>query len=231
MEVKTARGIARDRLLTAQEAGEGAAIESDDAEILEDARVRRTAFSRQVLNDKHNSGVIEISSDTMLTVRVKDHQEAYIPELEDVRAQVKDILQHEKAVQAAVHAGQEALELYQKDGLSEDDEASFSDEITVSRINPGGVNKTILDAALAVSLDDTPAFTGIEIPEGFVVLSIEGGSAGSDDSELAEGLAQDLRQVIGEAEEHAVLNALRDQIGVEHLPDADSVIYAKDSDD
>src|SRR5699024_11662032 len=91
--------------------------DSDDAEILEDARVRRAAFSRQVLNDKHNSGVIEISSDTMLTIRVKDHQEAYIPELDDVKAQVKDILQHEQAVQAAIHAGQKALEQYQNDGL------------------------------------------------------------------------------------------------------------------
>jgi|SRR5690625_1493559 len=231
MEVKTAHGIARDRLLTKQEAGDGAAIDGPDAEVLEDARVRRAAFSRQVLNDKHNSGVIEISSDTMLTVRVVDHKDAYIPELKDVSAQVKEILQHEKAVQAAIHAGQEALEHYQAHGLDEDASAAFGDALTVSRINPNGINKTILDTALGVSLDDTPTFVGVEIPEGFVVLNIEGGSEGSDDSNLSAGLSQDLRQVIGEAEEHAVLNALRDQVGIERLPDAESAIYAKEGSD
>src|SRR5690606_19989508 len=69
LKVKSAAGIARDRLLASDEVPANAASASEDAGLLDDARVRRALFSPQVFNEKQNSGVLEISPDTMVVVR------------------------------------------------------------------------------------------------------------------------------------------------------------------
>ncbi len=85
LQIRQADGIARERLLSADEAGPDAASASGDSAILGDVRVRQALFSSQVLTDKQNSGVIEISPDTMAVVRVRDVTPAHVPELDRVR--------------------------------------------------------------------------------------------------------------------------------------------------
>src|SRR5690606_32378516 len=62
LQVRSADGIARDRLLDASDVqGGNAAAESNDVQVLDDPRVRRALFASQSYTDKQNSGVIEIS--------------------------------------------------------------------------------------------------------------------------------------------------------------------------
>src|SRR3546814_2690667 len=73
IKVRTAAGIARDRLLPSDEVKANAASASEDASLLDDVRVRRALFTPQALNEKQNSGVIEIYPDTMVAVRSEEH--------------------------------------------------------------------------------------------------------------------------------------------------------------
>src|SRR5690606_31052690 len=78
LKIKSASGIARDRLLPSEQVPANAASASEDAAILDDVRVRRALFAPQALNDKQNSGVIEISPDTIVALRVEKLEPAHI---------------------------------------------------------------------------------------------------------------------------------------------------------
>src|SRR3546814_16357608 len=54
IKVRTAAGIARDRLLPSDEVKANAASASEDASLLDDVRVRRALFTPQALNEKRS---------------------------------------------------------------------------------------------------------------------------------------------------------------------------------
>lgn len=253
MNMKSASGITRDTLLSAADAGDDAAASSDDASILNDVRVRRALFSPQVLNQGHNSGIIEISPDTMLVVRVTEQHPAHIPDLERVADRVRAQITSQRAHALAVEAGQEFLSSLQQ-GMSESewqeravadsgesespDEVAaetegttlFGEPLTISRINPQGVDKALLDSTLALDAE-LPAYTGVESRRGFVVARVEERTTESTDSSMLAALPEELRQLWGQAEERAVLQAMRVQTEVELLPEAHDVINTSDSAD
>lgn len=262
-------GVTREGLLDPADAGADAAAASEHAWIFDDVRVRRAVFSPQVLNERQNSGVIEITPDTMIAVHVTDVIPAHVPELDQVADRIRELLLSRAAHERAVRAGQDALaELIetadsasasetdtvaaapaddeQGDGPSDtsavqagaDDDGGatrladrFGEPLTISRLNTGGLEKSILDAALTLSPDKLPAYTGVETSRGFVVLRVESADAESVDPALLAALPQELAQMWGSLEEAAVLQAMRAQAGIEYLPEATEAINNPDSAD
>src|SRR5690606_6347714 len=98
LTIKSAAGIARDRLLAPEQVPDNAASAGPDAVVLNDVRVRRALFTPQALNDKQNSGVIEISPDTMVVVRVDAVSPAHVPELAQVADHIRAQLKQERAL-------------------------------------------------------------------------------------------------------------------------------------
>src|SRR5690606_18025806 len=92
IEPRMVTGVTRDGLLGIDDVGEQAAAASADAAIFDDPRVRTTLFSPAVLNEKSNSGVIEISPDTLAVVRVASFEPAHVPALEQVKGRVEAVL-------------------------------------------------------------------------------------------------------------------------------------------
>lgn len=223
--LKTVQGIGRDGLLSAVDAGTDAAAASPDAQTLDDVRVRRAAFSSQVLTEKHNSGVIEISPDTMLVLRVQDRLPAHIPEFAKVSDQIRDRLQAQRAHELAVKAGQDQLAV-----LSQDFSAAarapdgFGESLTISRVNTQGVEKPVLDAAMALASGKIPGYTGVASTQGFVLIRVEQVTSGQADEDFLATLPLELGHIWGQSEERAVLKAMRDQAQVEVLPEAVDVI-------
>lgn len=262
VELKSAQGITRDGLLPVADAGPDAAAASDDAWILDDVRVRRAVFSPQVLNERHNSGIIEISPDTMLTVRVQEVTPAHIPEVAQVSDRIQSRLTSQRAHEYAVKAGQDALaaltsgnagqseqaeqsveaESAEATGLTETTELAeatglagqpqqFGEPMTISRINPQGLEKQVLDAALAVDPETLPAYAGVETARGFALIRVEGVASEPTDSLMLATLPGQLTQLWGQAEESAVLQAMRVQSEVELLPEAHDAINQSDAAD
>lgn len=233
VNLKVAGGITRDGLLPTEQAGADAAAASQDASILADVRVRQALFSPQVLNERQNSGIIEISPDTMLVVRVQDIKPAHIPELDQVADRIREQLISQQAHEQAVAAGQSALSELVQDGNNAIDESSydFGEPLTVSRINPQGLEKSVLDAALALDSDATPGYAGVENSRGFVLVYVEGVAEQSADAGLLAALPAELTQLWGQAEERAVLKAMRVQAKVEFLPEAQEAVINPDGTD
>jgi peptidyl-prolyl cis-trans isomerase D len=256
LKIRTAAGIARDRLLAADEVGDNAAAASPDASILNDVRVRRALFTSQALNEKQNSGVIEISPDTMIVIRVDSITPAHVPELGKVSDHIREQLIAERALQEAQQAGENALAALEKGeplpspaksgadvdaaaaGTAQENPArpdlpaagheasanEFGDVVTVSRIDPKGLDKPVLDAAFHAPANALPQYVGVRQPSGYVIVKVEGAKDGAENAPTLAGLSQDLDQAWGRAEQQAVLKALRVQAKVTLLPEAEKAI-------
>lgn len=231
LKVKSATGIARDRLLPSDEVGANAASASEDAAVLDDQRVRRALFAPQVLSDKQNSGVIEISPDTMVTVRVEKVIPAHVPELAKVEGYIIEQLKKERALAASEKAGREALATFQSAQDKAEVPAGFGTPLTISRIDTQGLGKPVLDAAFDAPSTGLPKYVGVTGPQGFVVVRIEGAKAGEGDAPMLATLPVELGQAWGRAEEQAVLKAMRVQADVKVLPEASKVLAGETSQD
>ncbi len=230
LKVKTANGIARDRLLDAKEIGPGAAAGSPDAAVLGDVRVRRALFASRVLTGKQNSGVIEISPDTLIVVRVLKTVAAHVPPIESVTDTIRRTLIKQDALAASVKAGEAALATYRKADDHGKAPAGFGSSMAVSRIDPQGLSKTVLDAALGASVKTLPGYAGLRTDTAYVVMRIEQARPGkSSDPQLA-GLQAQLDQMWGSAERQAVLRALREEVKVKMLPESKKVLAGETSD-
>jgi peptidyl-prolyl cis-trans isomerase D len=231
LKVKSAAGIARDRLLPSDEVGAGAASASEDAAVLDDMRVRRALFTPQAMNDKQNSGVIEISPDTMVVVRVEAVKPAHVPEVEKVTDHIQERLKAERALAAAEKAGNDALASFQKAEDKAEVPEKFGTPLTVTRINPQGIAKPVLDAAFAASAKAFPEYVGVKGAQGFVIVRLEDVKAGKTDDPMLAALPIELGQAWGRAEEQAVLKALRVQANVTLLPEADKALAGETAQD
>lgn len=229
LKLKSAAGITRNQLLPSDEVGANAASASEDAAVLDDMRVRRALFTSQALNDKQNSGVIEISPDTMIVVRVAELTPAHIPELDKVKDHIQAQLKAEKALAASETAGNAALAAFQKEASQDQAPEGFGTPLTVSRINPQGLAKPVLDAAFSASTKALPEYVGVKGAQGFVIVRLEEAKAGTSDAPLLAGLPAELSQAWGRAEEQAVLKAMRVQAGVKVLPEGQQALAGETS--
>lgn len=220
LSVLKAQGVARDRMLAAEELG----IEpAEHFTLLEDPRVRRALFTTQSLQDQHNAGVIEISSDTILAVRVNEFVPAHAPALEQLYDQVQNLLQAEKAVAAARTAGQEQLKLLQS---GETDTLDFSTEQYVSRIDPGSLPTSSLEALMAVDTTQLPAYVGVDLANGYQLIKVIGQEEGAIDPMLSAAIQSQLQQIWSDTQEQIFMKALRDQLQVKQLPAAAAALAA-----
>jgi peptidyl-prolyl cis-trans isomerase D len=227
LKLRSATGITRDRLLSSDEVGANAASASEDAALLDDVRVRRALFTPNALNGKQNSGVIEISPDTVVVVRVDKLIPPHIPELEKVSSAIRSRLVSERALAAAEQAGQEALAALKKDDPAKVPE-QFGTPLTVSRINPQNLGKPVLDVAFSADAQAVPTYAGVKGPQGFAIVRVESVQPGGAESKaMLATLPAELNQVWGRAEEQAVLKALRTQAAVTMLPEANEAISGK----
>lgn len=223
LEPRTVAGITREGLLGVEDVGDQAAAASVDRAIFEDPRVRGILFSPSVLNEKANSGVIEVSADTLVVVRVAAFEPQHVPPLAQVKGRVEAVLVAERAREAAAKAGEQALAAL-REGEDTELTDAFGKPLTVSRIDTQGLAKPVLDAIFAVDTGELPVYTGVSGSQGYVVARVEAVQAGAADTTLTAGLDRELARSWGSAEERAVLQEMRQRLGVSRTPDAEEVL-------
>jgi peptidyl-prolyl cis-trans isomerase D len=227
LKIRQASGITRTGLLPQDETGPGAASASPDSALLDNARVRQTLFSPEVLRDKQNSGVIELSPDTMLAVRVATSTPAHIPPLDKLKDKIHARLVDERAADAAAKAGEQALEALRKNPAAPAD--GFGNAVDVSRQNPGSLSRPVLDAVMRVPASPLPAYAGTRDGNDYVVARIDKVEPGKSDPGALATLNQQLSGAWGQAEDEAVLKMLRARYKVEIAPEAASVLKGGDT--
>src|SRR5690606_19450671 len=131
-----------------------AASASEDAAVLDDVRVRRALFAPQAFNEKQNTGVIEISPDTIVVARVDTITPAHVPELARVVPPVREVLTARRALEAAEIAGREMLAALKADPANVPE--AVGSALAMSRIDPQGIAKAVADAAFDVPTGALP---------------------------------------------------------------------------
>jgi peptidyl-prolyl cis-trans isomerase D len=74
-----------------------------------DQKVQEAAFSKDVLKDGYNSQPIEISSDDLVVIRVREHKAAAVRPLPEVRAEIEQRLRFQGAKERAKELGAKLL--------------------------------------------------------------------------------------------------------------------------
>lgn len=223
LPIQQGLGVARDRLLSNIELGI-AAQPAQAAELLNDPRVRRALYSAQALEQKQNAGLVELSSDAILAVRVNDFVSAHTPELAQLREQVKEQLMYEKSLAAARQAGKQSL---QELISGEETNLSFSPSIEVSRIDSQQLPKETLETLMNLDIQTLPTFTGADSADGYQLVKIVAENSSSLDPLISDMLQAQLQQLWGDAQEQAFLEALRVQLQVKELPAIEKAMSAE----
>jgi peptidyl-prolyl cis-trans isomerase D len=151
------------------------------------------AFSDDVLTKGHNSNVIELTPDHAVVVRVKEHREPAPRSLEEVSAQIKDMLLIEKQV-ALLNSRAEGILESIKQGLSVEDAAKQENlewQVSFDTLRTAvTVNEQIIKQVFALDkpVGDQPSYQQFNLDNGdVIVLQLDKVSPGGiDDIPVAE---------------------------------------------
>ncbi len=142
-------------------------------------QVLQAAFSKEVLEDGANSGLIELDPETVVVIRVKEHKLPEQLKLEQVSETIRGHLLSQRAAEQAKRDG-EALIADLRNGKTPT-KAAKADTWKVQEAatrNQEGVDPAVLQAVFRMpkpQAADKPAFAGVELGNGdFVVLRLNG---------------------------------------------------------
>jgi len=197
-------------------------VPENQFEILNSPRVLQVVYSPEVIQDRFNSGVIEISPGTLVALRVDKVNPSAVPPLEQVTDLIRERLIAQGALRLARQAGQAALSVI-ADGSQEP--IGFAAAEVVSRQDPRNLSQTELEAAMKLPKADVPKVIGVDTASGYSLLDVKAVSAGETmpDANQAQFKTQ-LAQAWGQAEEQAAMAVLRRLFNVQILPDAQTLI-------
>jgi len=220
--IKTMTGLTREGLLSAAQR-QGVEPSLEEMSILGNPKVRQAVFSGEVLKEKLNSGVIEVSPDVIVAVRVSAIHPAHVPALANVSEQIKQFLIAERSLAAAKAAGLKELEILKAAANTEPKD--FDAAVEVTRQEPASLTREQLEAVMSLSPKQLPAFVGVEGLEQYAIMRLSKVEPGPQ-PELTQvsQLQAQLSQAWGAAEEQAALQVLRKEFDVKMLPDAQKLI-------
>jgi len=220
----TAQGLARTGLLPVSQGGSKLDESSTEAVVLNNPKVAQTAFSADVFKSRLNSGVITLSPDTMLALRVSKINETRVPPLKDVSEVIRDRLAVQQATELAKAAANARVEELKSDH-SATKLKGFDAPMTISRQNRGSLTKEQVDTVMILDAKVLPQFVAIPATAGYDVFELSKVEAAPEPEpgQLTQ-LRQELAQALGGAEERAALAVLRQTYKVEMLPAAAKVI-------
>lgn len=223
LPLRTAQGLSRQGLLPGEFFKRDEPLTDDAQEILNQPRVLQAAFSADVLNDRFNSGPVEVSASQIVALRVQDAQTAYVPSLEQVSTLIREALTEERARALAIESGQAALLIANETASPE----GFDPAEVVSRRDARNLSPDEISAVMRLAADKVPSVVGVDTQTGFTLMNVQSVAPGDTLApEQVEQIREQLAQAWGMAEERGALQILRKKYDVEILPDAQLLFTA-----
>jgi len=193
--------------------------------------VREAAFSTPVRRDGRNSEAVDLPDGSTLVLRVQERQEPFVRPVEEVAAEIREILQQDAAAQAARERGEELLEAL-ADGrtvteLAEEDPEPWTLSASVNRSTgpepgvelPGTLMNRLFQ--LRAPRDDEVVTEGVRLAAGdFAVIVLESVRM-LEPAEAVEDLrrvADDLQIAYSGAELRAYLAWLESEAKIRRYP-------------
>ena len=162
------------------------------SEITSNSNVVAAAFTEEVLVEGNNSEVVEIGDSRALVLNLREHIEAHLRPLEEVRGEIAAILRTELEKERAQAVGEELLASL-RNGQSVDEmivanELQWISQEGVSR-DQTGLNTEVLQRAFTMSPPegDSPTLDGLALTNGaYIVLELQSVNRGTLDQLAAD---------------------------------------------
>ena len=179
------------------------------------SRVVDAVFSEESLKSKKNTQAIEVGTNTMVSARIVDYKPAAVKPLDEVKAQVRQLVERREAMRLAKEAGEAKLAELRK----QPNDAGFSPVRTISRSKPEGLPPGAVNEIMRAPAEKLPAYVGTEIENtGYLVAQIVSSKVG-DTGSAEQRNAQDrvLAQQAAAADEIAYAEGLKARHNVKIL--------------
>jgi peptidyl-prolyl cis-trans isomerase D len=174
------------------------------------AKALQAVFSDDVLKDKRNSSAVEISPNTLLSVRLLEYKQASTRPLSEVMPVIRKRLLRQQAEEMAVKHGQKLLAQLQQGkqvGLH------WGKGLTVTRISHSDMEPELARLVFQAKTDKLPAYVGAESMqgEGYLLARVESVKpVGAIDDAKRARYEQQLRKMTGDALLKAYLENARE---------------------
>ncbi|MFZ5502611.1 MAG: SurA N-terminal domain-containing protein [Pseudomonadota bacterium] len=185
-------------------------------------RMMDAVFTDDVLKNKRNSDAVEVASNTLVAARMLEYKPAGKRELSEVRGQIRQKLQQQKAFKLAVQQGETLLARLQK-GLPVT-EVKWSAAQSITRAEHGDLDLALVRQVYRADVAKLPQYVAAETPAGYVLARIESvvDGSGADDEEKRLRYVQQIRQLSGEEMLRAYLEVAKQRAKIKvSLPAAD----------
>jgi len=172
-------------------------------------------FAPDAIKNSRNTEAIETGPNTLASARVVQYRPAALRPLDEVRDQIKTLVDRAEATRLAKEAGVKKL----AELTAAANDAGFGKSRTISRSKPEGLPDEAVKAIMRVPADKLPTYVAANLEGGaygiFQVLSAK--MPAQPDAARNEQLARNLQQTIGNGDDAAYVDALKAKYKAEVL--------------
>lgn len=181
-------------------------------------------FSNDSIANKRNTEAIDLGDNQLVSARVVQHVPARVPELSEVMSEVREAVIKEQAAAQARRDGQARLQaLKAAPQTAVGSAGALPRSAEVSRSQPQGLPRRVVDAILQAPAQALPVVLGIDMEqEGYAVVRITKVLAPDEAKAAREVVAPQLSQAWGAAESALYFESLKRRFKVEIKPAAGS---------
>ena len=168
-------------------------------------KLLEAVFTSESLKGKLNTETVEVGPNQLAAARVVEHQPSRLQALAEVQAQVRERVLTRQAADKARKAGQSKLAELQK----ADSTAGLPAAVALSRGNPQGQPREVLDAVLRVDATKLPQWVGVDLGDaGYAVARVNSVKAPAPDAPEVTQLLPRVAEAWAAAEAQAYYKAL-----------------------
>ena len=183
--------------------------------VVNNPKLLQAVFSEDSVVKRRNTAAVEVAPNTLVSARVVNHRPAAVRPLEEVKADVRQLLIQAKSAELAKAEGQARLAAWK----NEPAQANLGQALTVSREQAQGQPQALVEAALRADPAHMPALTGVDLgSQGYALVRVNKIVPRPEmTSQQAEQSRQQFARLWGQAESQAYLASLKAQFKVEML--------------
>lgn len=182
-------------------------------QILNNPKLRQAVFSEDVIANKRNSPVVEVTPGVLVAARLLEHKPAAMQPFAEVAAAIEKKLTLQRAAQLAAQEGRQRVEKLKQGGEAE---VKWGAAQLVGRAEAKGYSEAVLRQAFRVDTAKLPAYAGIDMPNGGYTLIRVSRVVEPEkiDPERRKQVAEALRQLRGQEAMLAYVESLKQKNAV-----------------
>ncbi|WP_162846672.1 peptidylprolyl isomerase [Corticibacter populi] len=206
LQIQSAKAVERDNAASAPEA-------------LRNPAVLDALFSSRATQEKLNIDAVDTGSSQVVTARVSEFHPARQQSFEEVQPQVEAQFRAQESAKLAQADGEAKLKAWQ----ASPDDAQLAESVTVSRVNPQGLDETSLRQVMATPTDALPQFLGfVQFDGSYLIVKVTAiaplenpDMPAQEQARLTSAYEQQIAQMQAVAELEAYYEVLKQQYKVQ----------------